>query len=375
MVKVFRAVGRYFRQTDLVLVLAAATASVLGLFLVLSATHSQSRVFLVQIFSIAIGIALMVVLSRIDYHDIAGLWKFLAVAGILLLLAPYVLPHQRNGSADLSWINLGFTTLQPSEFVKIIFVLTFARHFEAVKEHITSPLNVLLLALHAMIPVGIIIAQKDWGMALVFSLMFLCMTFAAGVQLRYFVGLGILALAGAPILWKVMGDTQRHRILALFDPESTDLIDIARQQLSGVSALGSGELFGFGLFHGPRTQGKLSLPERQNDMIFAVVGEELGFVGCVLVLLIFIVLLYRLLHDARQARDGMGSMICIGIFSAFAVQMMINIGMVLMLLPVIGISLPFFSSGGSSMVSSYMAVGVALSVYMHRKTEIFAGQE
>lgn len=377
MIKVFRAVGRYIRQTDMVLVLTAAVASIYGLLLVLSATHSQSRTFLMQVLCILIGFAGMVILSRIDYHDLANLWKVCAVAGLVLLLSPYVLPHTRNGSADLSWVQLGFTTIQPSEFVKLLFVLTFAKHYETVKERLTSPLNVLLLALHAALPIGIILLQSDWGMVLVYAVMFLCMMFAAGVQLRYFVGLGIGLLAGAPILWQVMGNTQRHRIMALFDPENANLKDVALQQNYGLKALGSGELWGFGLFQGPRTQSLVAgqLPEKQNDMIFAVTGEELGFVGCVLVLLIFLVLLFRLLRDARQARDGVGSMICIGIFSAFAVQMLINVGMVLMVLPVIGISLPFFSSGGSSMVSSYLAVGLALSVYMHRKSEIFAGQE
>lgn len=381
MIKVFRAGWRYLRQTDLVLILTAILASVYGLLLIVSATnatHTSSRTFIMQIFGIVLGIVGMVIISRIDYHDITNMWKIAAAGGIIMLLLPYVHPYTVQGSADLSWINLGFTTVQPAEFVKLCFIITFAKHYDIVKERLTSPLNVVLLVLHAMIPIGIIVVQKDMGMAFVYLGMFICMVFASGVQLRYFAVGGVLLLAGIPVIWsKVFGDTQRHRILALFNPESSDLKDVSMQQLYGRSALGSGKLWGYGLFHGPRTQSSIKgqLPERQNDMIFAVAGEELGFIGCVAILLIFLVLTVRLLQYVRLSKDPMGSMICIGVFAAFTMQVFINIGMVLMVLPVIGITLPFFSAGGSSIIASFWLLGLALSVYMHRKNEIFAGQD
>ncbi|ADU27232.1 FtsW/RodA/SpoVE family cell cycle protein [Ethanoligenens harbinense] len=378
---VFRAIGRYLRQTDLVLMFAAILASVYGLVLVLSATnatHTSSRTMVMQILCIVIGIAGMVVISRIDYHDMLNWWKVAAVAGVVALLLPYVHPYTVSGSADLSWINLGFTTVQPAEFVKLCFILTFAKHFDTVKDRLTSPLNVILLVLHAMVPIGIIVVQQDMGMAFVFAGIFVFMLFASGTQLRYFALGAVCLLAGTPIIWsKVFGNTQRHRILALFDPENSSLKDVSLQQLYGRSAIGSGELWGYGLFHGPRTQSPISgqLPERQNDMIFAVAGEELGFIGCIVILLLFLVLLVRLLRYVRMSKDPAGSMICIGVFSAFAMQIFINVGMVLMVLPVIGITLPFFSAGGSSMIASYWLIGLALSVYIHRKNEIFAGKE
>lgn len=379
--KVINAVWRYIRQTDMVLVLTAVLASVYGLLLVLSATnatHTSSRTFVMQIVGILIGIVGMVVISRIDYHDMTNMWKIAAAGGIIMLLLPYVHPYTVSGSADLSWINLGFTTIQPAEFVKLCFILTFAKHYDTVKERLTSPLNVILLVLHAMVPIGIIVVQQDMGMAFVYVGMFACMLFASGVQLRYFAIGAVMLLASAPVIWNdIFGKTQRHRILALFDPENSSLKDVSLQQLYGRSAIGSGELWGYGLFHGPRTQSSISgqLPERQNDMIFAVAGEELGFIGCILILLLFLILTIRLLRQARMARDSLGSMICIGVFSAFMMQVFINIGMVLMVLPVIGITLPFFSAGGSSMVASYWLIGLALSVYMHRKNEIFAVQD
>lgn len=372
MKRVLAAIGKYFRQTDRLLIGLTLMACAYGFVLVMSATHSSSSKMLTQIVGIAIGVAGMLILSRIDYHDIAGAWKYLAVAGVLLLLLPYVHPHTVQGSEDLSWINLGFTTIQPAELVKILFIITWSKHYDMVKEDVHSFRTVALLILHAMVPIGIIVVQKDMGMALVFLLIFLSMMFAADVQLRYFAGAGVLALISAPIAWKLIGNTQKNRILALFDPNSYPVT--AQQQQQAQKAIGSGGMWGYGLFHGPKTQSALNsglLPERHNDMIFAVAGEELGFIGCMAIFVLILFLLARILSDSRGAKDSLGAMMCLGVFSSFAVQAVINLGMSLMLLPVIGISLPFFSSGGSSIVSSLWAIGLVLSVYLHRKTTLF----
>lgn len=367
------AVWRYFRQADCTLLALTLLASAYGFMLVMSATHSAHSKMTTQVVGIVIGLIGMFVISKLDYHDIAGLWKYIAVAGIILLLLPYIHPHMVKGSEDLSWIDLGFTTIQPSEIVKILFVITWSKHYDMVKEDVHSFRTVALLALHALVPIGIIVVQKDMGMALVFALIFLSMLFAANVQLRYFVGAGVLGLISAPLAWKKIGATQKNRIMALFDPNSYPVT--AQQQQQAQKAIGSGGMWGYGLFHGPKTQSALSsglLPERQNDMIFAVAGEELGFIGCLAIFVLVLLLLGRILSDSRRAKDSMGAMMCLGIFSCFAVQAVINLGMALMLLPVIGISLPFFSSGGSSIVSSFWAIGLVMSVYLHRKTSLFA---
>ena len=367
------AVWRYFRQADCTLLALTLLASAYGFMLVMSATHSAHSKMTTQVVGIVIGLIGMFVISKLDYHDIAGLWKYIAAAGIILLLLPYIHPHMVKGSEDLSWIDLGFTTIQPSEIVKILFVITWSKHYDMVKEDVHSFRTVALLALHALVPIGIIVVQKDMGMALVFALIFLSMLFAANVQLRYFVGAGVLALISAPLAWKKIGATQKNRIMALFDPNSYPVT--AQQQQQAQKAIGSGGMWGYGLFHGPKTQSALNsglLPERQNDMIFAVAGEELGFIGCLAIFVLVLLLLGRILSDSRRAKDSMGAMMCLGIFSCFAVQAVINLGMALMLLPVIGISLPFFSSGGSSVVSSFWAIGLVMSVYLHRKTSLFA---
>jgi rod shape determining protein RodA len=374
----FSAIWRYIRQTDLFLIFITLSASAFGSVLVFSATHGSKSQMITQVGAILLGIASMIVISKIDYHDFAALWKILAVAGVILLLVPYLHPSMNAGSEDLSWLKIGSNTVQPSEFVKIIFVITFAKHYDMVKDKLRSIKTILLLCVHAAVPIGIIVLQKDMGMALVFILIFVIMIFAGNLQLRYFAAAGVLLLVSAPLIWNIVfGGTQRKRIFALFDPTNPLYSDTAAQQISAQKAIGSGELWGYGLFHGPRTQSTIAgmLPERRNDMIFAVAGEELGFIGCMAVIVILVVLLLRLIMNAWRAKDSLGAMICVGIFASFTVQMLINLGMVLMVMPVIGISLPFFSSGGSTTLSSYLAIGVVLSVHMHRKTSMFSSQE
>lgn len=384
--KVIGAVSRYLRQTDRTLLLFSLLASAYGMVLVYSATLSAKsgsflmRTVLVQGAAVLIGLVAMIVLSKIDYHTMGNVWKFVAAAGVLLLTATLVLGKSTNtGSLDQSWITFGSMSLQPAEIVKVMFILTFAKQYDMVKDNL-SPLNVALLCLHAAVPIGLILITQDMGMVLVYTLLFLGMLFASGVKLRYFAGGGIALLLATPLIWEKLfkaGGTQRNRIMALLDPTNPLYSKDTYQQKQAVSAIGSGEIWGYGLFKGPKTQSPASyvLPEKRNDMIFAVTGEELGLIGCLAVFLIFVVLLARFLIVAAHAKDGFGSMICVGVFCSFAVQVGINIGVVLQLLPVIGITLPFFSQGGTSTVSAFLALGLVLSVHMHRKELMFADQD
>lgn len=384
--KVFAAVARYIKQTDRILILFSLLASLYGLLLVYSATLYKNtngglnRTTIMQIICIVVGFGIMVLLSKIDYHTICDLWKFIAAASVILLIVTLIFGTGPAGSQDKSWLVIGGQSVQPAEFIKVAFIITFSKHFDIVKDDLSSPKNALLLCLHAAVPIGIIVLQKDMGMALVFIVIFVCMIFSTNLQLRYFVAGGIAVLIAFPFIWnKVFGEgsEQQKRILALFDPTNSKNADVMYQQNQAVSALASGKIWGYGLFKGPKTQSTVTaaLSERQNDMIFAVAGEELGFIGCLAIILILSVLLIRFIIDAGHSKDAMGSMICIGAFSAFAVQILVNIGMVLRLLPVVGLTLPFFSSGGSSAVSSFILVGLVLSVYMHRKDLMFAGQD
>lgn len=378
--KIFAAVVRYIKQTDRTLIFFSLAAAFYGLLLVYTATRYMSTLSLVitQTIAIGIGFVAMIIISKIDYHTILSFWKFIGAASVLLLIITLLFGTGPSGSGDRSWLVIGGRSVQPAEFIKVAFIVTFAKHYDLVKDEITSPLNVLLLCLHGAIPIGIILLQRDMGMALVFVFMFICMLFATNVQMRYFAAGGIALLIAAPIIWnKVFGDTQRSRILALFDPNNPKYAQHMYQQNQAITALASGKIWGYGLFNGPKTQSSATsaLSERQNDMIFAVAGEELGLIGCLAIILILSIILIRCIVDARHAKDSAGAMICVGAFSMFAIQTIVNLGMVLRILPVVGLTLPFFSSGGSSALSSFLAVGLVLSVYMHRKDLMFAGQD
>lgn len=370
---VFHSVAQYFRQNDNVILFSSVIAAVIGYFLVYSATYSLGRVdrlMLVQTIAIAIGIVCMIVLSLIDYHLIARFWKIIAVVAVLLLIATLVIGSGRDNVNEKSWIKFGSLSVQPSEFVKIAFILTFSKHIEWVKDEINKPKNILLLLFHAAIPIALILKENDFGMTLVFLFIFISMLFAANVRLRYFVGAAIAGLVCAPIVWTHLGTRQTGRILALFDPTNTKYASYAYQQTKSVAAIGSGEVWGYGLLNGPMTQKSL-IPEKQNDMIFAVTGEELGFVGCMLVIIVLTVLLVKILLAARRSKDMLGAEICIGVFACFAIQVVLNIGMCLFLVPVIGLTLPFMSYGGTSILSSFLAVGLVLSVAKKESTMLF----
>lgn len=335
---------------------------------------AATKMIYTQVLAITLGMIVMIILSKIDYASIAKFWIFIAAGSVLVLAATLLLGSGRDGVNENAWIKIMGYSVQPTEIIKIAFVITFSKHLEIVGEDINRPLNVALLTFHALVPMAFIIKQGDFGMTLEFVVIFVSLMFAANLKLRYFVGAGIGVLIISPIIWyKVLGTRQTDRILALFNPDAYANTR-AYQQIHGREAIGSGELWGYGLFNGPITQSanKNSLPERQNDMIFAVVGEELGFIGCMILVILLLILVLRILYIAGKSKDKLGSYLCVGVFAAFLFQIFANIGMCLFVMPVIGLTLPFISSGGTSILSCFLAVGLVLSVYMNRKTDLFS---
>ncbi len=235
-----------------------------------------------------------------------------------------------------------------------------------------KPLHVILLCVHGAFPVLLIHFQGDDGTALVLAVIFISMMFAAGIKLRYFAAAAIAVAAASPIMWFiVMNEDQRSRFEILFNPEQ-DLYGSGWQQWRARIAMANGGVFGKGLFRGDYVQSTQSesIPLRYNDFIFASIGEELGFLGLIAVILLEIAVCVRLLVIAHHARDKMGMIMCSGLFGLFAAQSMLNIGMCASILPVIGITLPFFSAGGSSLVCTYIGIGLAVNVYMHRNQHV-----
>lgn len=373
MSKIWGKIADYIRETDKQFFILCIAATLYGSLLVLSSTRAigQSRQFYVQLAGFLIGVVAAVIVSNFDYETFGKRWYIVAAFAVLLFVVTYFFGYTPAGTDNKAWISLpGGLSLQPSEIVKICFIITFAYHIHSLGEDVSKPKNVLLLCVHGAVPVLLVhILQGDDGTALMFAGIFLFMMFAAGIKLRYFlIAIGAV-LCASPFVWFfLMNNYQRNRILTLFS-SSADIQGVGYQQYYGGIAIGSGGLAGYGPFNGPSVQ-KGIVPKAYNDFIFTVAGEELGFLGCLAVIILISAICIRILRVSHLARDKMGSMICIGVFAMIAVQSIINIGMCLSLLPVIGITLPFFSAGGTSLVSLYLGVGLVLSVYMHRNKRV-----
>ncbi|MCI6653012.1 MAG: FtsW/RodA/SpoVE family cell cycle protein [Ruminococcus sp.] len=326
-----------------------------------------------QFFAVMIGIVGAILFSIVDYTNMIRFWYVAAIVGVLLAASVFLFGITVAGTDDTAWISLpGGITFQPSELIKICFIITFSKHLSYLSEKnlIQNIKGVIFLFVHALIPVAIIHIQGDDGSALIFLMMFAVMSFTAGVQIRYFVGAICGCLACIPIIWNfVMNDEHRNRIIALFDLDGNALSDYGWQQYQGKVSIASGGVFGTGLGEGTRVQNNI-VPEQQNDFIFTVAGEELGFVGCLFLILILILLMVKIITVAQNTNDVAGASICYGLFGMLSTQTLINLGMVLGFLPVIGITLPFFSQGGTSAMSMFFGVGLVQSVYLHNKLDI-----
>ena len=370
----FKKILNYIKKADIVLWILLAAISAYSLLLLRSVDSSTgSGYFRTQVFAITLGVVGAVVLSLMDYGELANFWYLLAGFSIFLMIYTALFGVLVSGSGGVNaraWINIGGRTFQSSELVKIIFMLTYSKHLDTLRKRnlINQPLQVVLLGCHALVPILLCQMQKDTGAGIVFFAMFLAMSLAAGVQLRYFAILGGVVVFSLPLLWKfVMDDYQKMRFIALFNLDDPSVqMDAGYQQYQGRISIGRGKLNGHGLFNGSRVASN-SVPFQHSDYIFSVAGEELGFVGCSLIILLLLLLMVKILHVAHSSRDDLGRFICFGYFGIIALQSVSNIGMCLALLPAMGVTLPFFSAGGSSAACMYFGFGLIQSVYMRRK--------
>lgn len=371
MSKFISRIADYIRETDRLILYFCIAASVFGSIEILSVTHRLStfRPFAVQLASTFVGVLAAVFISLFDFETFLKRWYLIAAAGIIPVILTFFIGFAPEGTDDKAWLDLGFTTFQPAELLKIAFIVTFAAHVNAVKSNINKLKYLLPLCLHGAVPVVIIHLQGDDGTALVFVIMFLSMLFAAGVSWKYFVAAISAAVVASPIVYFfIMNEDQRKRIVGVFNIES-DIKGSTYQQYRARMALANGGFFGQGLFKGSLTQVG-GVPEGRNDFIFVSIGEELGFIGCILVILLLAAICLRSIHTARNCSKDSGKIICVGFFSMIMAQIIINIGMCISILPVIGVTLPFFSAGGTSLLCTYFGVGLVMSVYMHRNSRI-----
>lgn len=361
------------RRTDLALVLAAAGIVIMSLVIIGSATHintpSDDRYWYVArqgiftLFNIGVAIFLM----NFDYKMLQGYGNKLYIFNLIILLAVMFLGHSALGAQR--WISIGPISIQPSEFSKIIMIISLA----TVMEHRIGKLNslhdLLPVAAYVGVPFLLVLKQPDLGTSLVFMAIFLGMLFVCGINLRLLGGLFAAGVAMMPLLWHFLKDYQKMRIMVFMDP-NVDPLGSGYHIIQSKIAIGSGMLFGKGLFQG--TQSQLNfLPENHTDFIFAVVGEELGFLGVVVLLLLYLVVLWRGIKIAQDASDIFGRLLAVGITSMLAFHVLVNVGMTLGIMPVTGIPLPLMSYGVSSLTTNIMSIAILLNIQLRKQKLLF----
>ena len=381
-------IQRYWKRTDKAYLSLCLLSSILAVLALSSWAAKQGSGFavdevtgaitgvgdyrraVVQAGAAGIGLVVAILLSNIDYRSLVKVWPVhVAVTWGLVLptlfirnvsIGPLTIGYNAGDTDNYSWYKLGGFTFQPTELAKISFILTFAMHLNNVRGRINEPKELGKLLLHMLVPIGIIHIQGDDGTAIIYGIIACSMMFAAGISWKYIIGAISAAAAAVALAFGFFSDKigkgyQWYRILAVIDPENktgwapSEAVwkNIIYQQQRGEIALGSGGIFGNGILGGSY----YSVPNAHNDFILSWIGNAAGFVGCCV--------------------DLLGTFICAGIGGALMAQIFVNVGMNLRVLPVIGVTLPFYSAGGSSVLMLYICVGLVLSVYMHNTKKLF----
>ncbi|MEG1857729.1 MAG: FtsW/RodA/SpoVE family cell cycle protein [Pseudoflavonifractor sp.] len=370
----------FFRKGDIFLLGLCTAASLFGLVLIYSATRyiGGYRVVAVQALAIFLGILVYIFLSAVDIELITERsWKFLLIFNVVfVLLTRTPLGVEVNGNR--SWIHIpGFpVNLQPAEIVKLTFVLLLVYQCSKLQERgISRPGSVLQIAGHTVIMCGLVaLASGDYGMALTYLFLFVIIAWTSGVKKRWFVLALVIVIVALIVVWPhISGDYRFQRFTVVIDhltgnPDTLyqQTQDKGWQQTRCILAIGSGGLWGQGYLRGVQTQSpyKTSLPARETDNIFAVCGEEFGLVGCMLLLLLLTAIILRCCWVGRRARSPQSALIAMGYAGMLLIQVAVNVGMCLYIFPVVGLTLPFISSGGSSIITMFAAMGIVSGIKM-----------
>ena len=368
----------FLKRTDLLLFALCLAASLFGIVIITSAAAclpTPIRYPLVQTVALIIGVGLYFLFTLIDVDIFAERWPLLVIVEVVMLLM--LIPFGVEVGGNSGWIDLGVISFQPTELVKIVYIVLSAKHMAYLKEYknINSFLSIVQLAAHfGLLFLLILVVSSDLGSALVYLFIFIVMLFVAGVKLYWFLfGFAGLAIA-IPLAWSnFLSDRHKDRILAPY-VDSIDPLgqDVNWQPFLAKKAISSGRLSGSGLFEGAQTQ-SYYLESQHADYIFASAGEELGFIGCVIILALLVAVIIRCVSVGLGSRNNFGMLLCFGIAASLTFQTFINIGMSIGLTPVIGITLPFFSYGGSSMFTTFAAMGLVSGVYYRPRSEVTLG--
>ncbi len=360
------------KNFDYLLFSAVLLLSTLGFLVVRSATLTRAdggfRIAVSQLAGLVMGITLALIMSSIDYKDFKLFGSGLYIVSVILLIVVL-----KFGSGDelgsRSWIDLGFVTVQPSEIAKVAFIMVASIFLERILEG-QGRGNIIKLIIYSSIIIGLVVMQKDFGTSMVFVSIFLVMLFVCRVPLKYFISMILASIPVGLIMWFfVLNDKRKARIISFLYPE-LDPLGSGFNVLRSKYAIGSGQLWGKGLFEGIQTQNNI-VPVKESDFIFSVIGEELGFIGSVVIVFLLLFILLRCIYIAKNSRDKYGAIMVVGVAGMIAVHTFENIGMSIGILPCTGIPLPFVSQGATNLVTNFMAMGIVLSVSARRKKPIF----
>lgn len=368
MQKVWSMIKEAIRSIDPVLFGCATLLSVISIVTIWGAVDNFGTSKLkMQVAIFIVGIFVTVVIALIDYRVIVDkLWIWMLVGSVLLLVVTLLFGSsgENRETANTSWLKIPGTgfMIQPSEFIKFTFICTFAKHLFTVRDHVNKPLTVLLLGGHAGLVVGPILLSGDLGVALVYVGIIAIMLFCAGLHPLYFAGAALVLVLIFPYLWDHLEPYQQQRIVIGFDPE-LDPMGKGMQPLLSRDAIAAGGFFGQGILGGYYYE---ILPASHTDFIYATVCEKFGFLGGSVVIILFMIMVVRIFMHARTAgRSDYGGLICTGVGAMLVIQILLNVGMCFAMLPVIGITLPLLSCGGSSMLATFMMLGLLHNVYAH----------
>jgi rod shape determining protein RodA len=368
----------YLQRLDWVLVGGALALSIIGALLVYSATRSKqadagldpSSYLKKHILNLAVGLVLGIVISRFDYRLLRAYTPILygiSIVGLVLVLVPH-LGHTINGAKAWFLLPGGFS-FQPSEFAKIAIILGMSMILSEKRDAESEPrdIDVVYALAVAGLPIALIMLEPDLGTVLVITCAVLAIVAVSGAPARWLIGLIVAGVMVSFLVFKlgILSRYQVDRFTAFTDP-TANTHGIGFNTTQARIAIGSGGLFGQGLFHGAQTQGHF-VPENQTDFVYSVAGEELGFVGAVAIVVLLAVILWRAIYIAVRASDLFGRLVATGIATWFAFQAFENIGMNLGITPVTGVPLPFVSYGGSSMFANWLAIGLLINVHMRAK--------
>lgn len=360
---------KLIKQLDWKLITTVLIIFAFGLVILSSATHVNSTGVYDQLYkqglAFLLGCIMIGLILLVDYNFLGKYYKILYLVSVILLAIVLVPGLGKEMGGARSWLNIGPLHLQTSEIVKLTFILSYAKIVESKRDRLDTLKDIAPLVVYALPFILLLLAQPDLGTAIVFFCIIAAMMFTAGLNIKLIKRAAVILVVSMPIMYLMMAPHQKIRIEAFLHPEDVTLKG-NYQVMQSMIAIGSGGVTGKGLYNGSQNQENF-LPVQDSDFIFAVVGEELGVVGMVTLIALFAFFLVRIIAIAQEAKDFYGTLIVIGVMGMFGYQIIQNIAMTVALIPVTGVTLPFVSYGGSSLLTSLANLGLVLNVCMRRK--------